>query len=127
MILFGNNKKKLNSARILIEEYLNKEKLKLKQNYSLFKVDSRCIDFLGYKFYRGYIKLRRGIFLKIKRKVKKIYKKKYINIHNAYSMISYNGWIIHSNYYNYYNKYIKPYVDIEVCKKIISLYDKNSI
>lgn len=40
-------------------------------------------------------------------------------------MISYNGWIVHSNYYNYYNKYIKPYVDIEICKKIISLYDKN--
>ena len=30
-------------------------------------------------------------------------------------------------YYNYYIKYIKPYVDIEVCKKIISLYDKNSV
>ena len=62
---------------------------------------------------------------KRKWKVKRIYKKKYINIHNTYSMISYNGWIVHSNYYNYYNKYIKPYVDIEVCKKIISLYDKN--
>lgn len=30
-------------------------------------------------------------------------------------------------YYNYYIKYIKPYVNIEVCKKIISLYDKNSV
>ena len=117
MILFRNNKKKLHSARILIEEYLNKENLKLKENYSLFKVDSRCIDFLGYRFYRGYITLRRGIFLKIKRKAKRIYKKGYINIHNAYSMISYNGWIIHSNYYNYYNKNIKPYIDIEKCKK----------
>lgn len=126
MVLFSNNKKNLHKTRILIEDYLKREKLKLKENYSLFKVDNRFIDFLGYKFYRGYIKLRRGIFLKIKRKVKRIYKKKYINIHNAYSMISYNGWIIHSNYYNYYNKYIKPYVDIEVCKKIISLYDKSN-
>ncbi len=75
MILFRNNKKKLHSARILIEEYLNKENLKLKENYSLFKVDSRCIDFLGYRFYRGYITLRREIFLKIKRKAKRIYKK----------------------------------------------------
>lgn len=124
MVLFSNNKKNLHKARILIEEYLKKENLKLKENYSLFKVDNRFIDFLGYKFYRGYIKLRRGIFLKIKRKVKRIYKKKYINIHNAYSMISYNGWIIHSNYYNYYNKNIKPYINIEECKKIISLHDK---
>ena len=124
MVLFSNNKKNLHKARILIEEYLKKENLKLKENYILFKVDNRFIDFLGYKFYRGYIKLRRGIFLKIKRKVKRIYKKKYINIYNAYSMISYNGWIIHSNYYNYSNKYIKPYIDIEECKKIISLHDK---
>ena len=42
-------------------------------------------------------------------------------------MISYNGWIIHSNYYNYYNKNIKPYIDIEECKKIISLHDKKMI
>ena len=70
MVLFSNNKKNLHKARILIEEYLKKENLKLKENYSLFKVDNRFIDFLGYKFYRGYIKLRRGIFLKIKRKVK---------------------------------------------------------
>ena len=124
MVLFSNNKKNLHKARILIEEYLKKENLKLKENYSLFKVDNRFIDFLEYKFYRGYIKLRRGIFLKIKRKVKRIYKKGYINIHNAYSMISYNGWIIHSNYYNYYNKYIKPYIDIEECKKIIRLHIK---
>ena len=128
MVLFSNNKKNLHKARILIEEYLKKENLKLKENYSLFKVDNRFIDFLGYKFYRGYITLRRGIFLKIKRKVKRIYKKKYINIHNAYSMISYNGWIIHSNYYNYSNKYIKQYINIEECKKIISLnYKKEDI
>ena len=78
MVLFSNNKKNLHKARILIEEYLKKENLKLKENYSLFKVDNQFIDFLGYKFYRSYIKLRREIFLKIKRKVKRIYKKKYI-------------------------------------------------
>lgn len=125
MVLFSNNKKNLHKARILIEEYLKKENLKLKENYSLFKVDNKFIDFLEYKFYRGYIKLRREIFLKIRRKVKRIYKKGYISIHNAYSMISYNGWIIHSNYYNYSNKYIKSYINIEECKKIIILHNKN--
>ena len=50
MVLFSNNKKNLHKARILIEEYLKKENLKLKENYSLFKVDNRFIDFIGYKF-----------------------------------------------------------------------------
>ena len=125
MVLFSNNKKNLHKAGILIEEYLKKENLKLKENYSLFKVDNKFIDFLGYRFYREYITLRRGIFLKIRRKAKRIYKKGYINIHNAYSMISYNGWIIHSNYYTYLKKNIDPYVNINKCKKIISLHDKN--
>ena len=120
MIIFSNNKKELGKVRIKISEYLNKEKLKLKDNYSLFKVESRCIDFLGYRFYRGYTTLRREIFLKIRRKSKRIYKKKYISVHNAYSMISYNGLIVHSNCYNYFKKNINTYVSIEKCKKMVA-------
>lgn len=62
MILFSNNKKELKRKFYKIKEYLEKENLQIKQNYSLFKTESRCIDFLGYRFYRGYTTLRRGIF-----------------------------------------------------------------
>ena len=76
MILFYRNKKELRKIKEKVEEYLKKEKLKLKENWQLFKVDSRPVDFIGYRFYRGYTTLRRGNFLRIKRRAKRIYKKK---------------------------------------------------
>ena len=80
MLLFGRTKKELHKCRALISDYLKKEGLKLKENWQLFKVDSRPVDFIGYRFYRGYTTLRRGNFLRIKRRVKKIYKRKKIRL-----------------------------------------------
>ena len=120
MLLFGSNKRKLHKNRIDIERYLNnKLDLKLKPNYQLYKTDSRPVDFLGYRFHRGYTTLRKSNFLRIKRRIKRIYKKGDISLHDAYSVISYNGWVVHSNCYKFFNKYIKPYISIEQCKNII--------
>lgn len=46
MLLFGRNKKELHKCRGLVDEYLHKEGLRLKENWQLFKTDSRPIDFL---------------------------------------------------------------------------------
>lgn len=119
MVLFSNNKKELKKVKIAIDEFLKKEDLKIKENWSLFKTESRPIDFLGYRFYRGYTTLRRGNFLRIKRRMKKIYKKDTLNYHDACAAISYLGWIKHSNSYNYKKKYIDPYMDLEAFKEVI--------
>ncbi len=90
MVLFHRNKRELHRIKKYIEIYLKKEKLQLKDNWQLFKVDSRPLDFLGFKFYRGYTTLRRGNFLRIKRRVKKIIKKGYIRTTDAQAIISYH-------------------------------------
>lgn len=46
MIIFHRNKKELHKIKDKIEEFLNKEHLKLKENWQLFKSNSRPIDFL---------------------------------------------------------------------------------
>lgn len=121
MVLFSNNKKELHKVRIKIEEYLNKElHVRLKENWQLFKTDSRPIDFLGYRFYRGYSTLRKSNFLRIKRRAKKISKKEQLNFHDAASMLSYSGWLKHCDSYNYQQKYIKPYIDYNKCKEVVS-------
>ena len=119
MILFHRNKKELHKIKDKIEMFLKKEDLKLKENWQLFKVDSRPIDFIGYRFYRGYTTLRRGNFLRIKRRAKKIYKSKRLRLLDAQTMISYNGWLQHCNSFNYKEKYIKPYINIKYCKGVI--------
>ena len=75
MLLFSRNKKELHKARLQIVEFLKKENLRLKENWQLFKVDSRPLDFLGYRLYRGYTTIRKSNFLRIKRRIKKIHKK----------------------------------------------------
>lgn len=120
MVLFGRNKKELHKIKNEIDEFLKPEGLKLKDNWQLFKVDSRPLDFLGYRFYRGYTTLRRSNFLRIKRRVKKIVKRGYIRLTDAYSMISYHGWLSQCDSFNYRNKYIKPYkITLKKCKGVI--------
>lgn len=120
MLLFHRNKKELKKIKEKIEEYLKKEELTLKENWQLFKVDSRPIDFIGYRFYRGYTTLRRGNFLRIKRRAKKIYKRRKLTLSDASAMISYYGWLKHCDSYNFKQKYIKPYIDIEKLKGVVS-------
>lgn len=112
-------KKELRKIKYAIDEFLAKESLKIKENWQLFKTDSRPIDFLGYRFYRGYTTLRRSNFLRIKRRAKKISKKEELNFHDAAAMLSYSGWLKHCDSYNYQQKYIKPYIDYKKCKEVV--------
>lgn len=46
MILFGKNKKELHRCKKLIDVFLKQEGLKIKENWQLFRVDSRPVDFI---------------------------------------------------------------------------------
>lgn len=120
MALFHRNKKELHKIKNEVEKFLNKEKLQLKENWKLYKVDSRFIDFIGYRFYRGYTTLRKKNSLRIKRRIKKISKKYILNPKDAATVISYMGWIKKADSKNFYNKNIKKYIKIKKCKEVIS-------
>lgn len=119
VVLFSNNKKELRKVKYAIDEFLVKEKLIIKENWQLFKTESRPIDFLGYRFYRGYTTLRRSNFLRIKRRAKRISKKDELNFKDASAMLSYSGWLKHCDSFNYQQKYIKPYIDYKKCKEVV--------
>lgn len=120
MVLFSNNKKELHKVKVAIDEFVAKEHLKIKENWQLFKTESRPLDFLGYRFYRGYSTLRRCNFLRIKRRAKRISKKEKLNFHDAAAMLSYAGWLKHCDSYHYQQKYIKPYINYNKCKEVVS-------
>ena len=64
----GNDKELLNLTLLNINYYLTtKLKLELKPNYQIFPVDSRGIDFVGYRFYHTHTLLRKSIKVKINR------------------------------------------------------------
>ncbi len=124
LVLLGSNKKKLHKARIAIEQYLESIGLKLKQNWQVFRVKGRGIDFLGFRFFHDRTILRKRNALRIRRRMAKIAKKKYLNYQDACAIISYWGWIKRSDSYNYYQKYIKPKVSLKTAKKVVSYHAK---
>ena len=119
MVLFHRNKKELHKVKKEVEQYLKKEHLLLKENWQLFKTESRPVDFVGYRFYRGYTTLRKRNSLRIKRRIKKIYKKYTLNKKDASEFISYWGCINKADSKNFYNKNIKKYIKIKKCREVI--------
>lgn len=99
IIIFGANKKKLHKMLDEIILFLKKEKLEVKKNYKVAKTDACLIDFIGRRFGRGYTILRDTTFLRFKRRIKKVSKKKYINFKDATAVISYYGILKHTNSY----------------------------
>lgn len=123
IVLFSSNKRKLRYIKEEIENFLTNEGLELKDNWKLFLTDSRPLDFLGFRFYRDHITLRRRNALRIKRRVKKIKRRfelyGHIRLQDASAMVSYFGWIKNSNSYHYYIKNIQKYITLKQCKEVI--------
>ena len=57
--------------------------------------------------------------MRIKRRVKKVYKKKKINTKDAHAILSYTGWIKHSNSYKIRKKYIEQFINLKKCKEVV--------
>lgn len=127
MVIFSGNKKELHKMQLAIQDYLSCNLgLKMKDNWQVFRFDYngrfRCLDFMGFKFYRTRTILRRSIMLKASRKAKSIKKKK-LTIYTARQMLSYLGWIKCADVYGFYIKHIKPYVNFGKLKRYVSRYD----
>lgn len=127
LVLLGSSKKKLHKARAAIAGYLESIHLKLKGNWQVFKVDTRDIDFLGFRFFRNKTILRKRNALRIRRRFRKISKKKALNYKDACAVISYWGWIKRSNSYNFYNKYAKRLVSLSKARRAVSYYARKNL
>lgn len=124
LVILGSNKRKLHAARRSISSYLDNIDLKMKDDWQVFKVNDRAIDFLGFRFFRYKTILRKRTALRIRRRIVKIQKKGYLNYKDACAVVSYWGWIKRSNSFNFYHKYVKPIVTIKKAKRKVSEYAK---
>ena len=122
-------KNKEDAMRVLkgIEIYLKYVNLKLNNKTQIYPLDSRDIDFMGFRFFRNKIILRKSIMIKMTRKANHICKKKYVSIYEIRQMMAYIGWLKACQIYNVWIKYVKPYFKIKEAKKRISKYDKRRL
>jgi len=81
-------------------------------------------SFMGFRFYRNRVTLRRKIALKAMRKARRIAKKKHTTVHDARQMLTYIGWSKCTDSYNWVKKYILCHINFRELRKIVSNYDK---
>ena len=130
MVLFHSNKRELHRIKKLIELYLRDNlSLEIKDNWQLFRFHTRkdkgrFLDFMGFRFYRNRVTLRRKIALKAMRKARRIAKKKHTTVHDARQMLTYIGWSKCTDSYNWVKKYILCHINFRELRKIVSNYDK---
>ncbi len=127
LVIFDGNKRKLHKDRINIDRYLYGINLKLKENWQIFKVSKRPVDFLGLKFYYEKTTLRKKSALRMKRRAKKIRKKGHLTYIDACAMISYWGWIKRSDSMQFYDKNIKPIINLNEARKVVSKHETRSL
>lgn len=128
MCLFGRNKKALHAAVRKIAEWLEPFGLKLKANWQVFRVTytdkkgkrrGRDIDFMGFRFFRDKIIMRKKISLRARRLAARIAKSKVVSFKRAAAMISYCGWFKYTDSANFRTKYIDPNISLKNLKGVV--------
>lgn len=102
MVFLSSSKEELQSLIKEITKYLADEyDLKVKDSWSLFRVEDRGIDFVGYVFRHDSIRLRKSIAHSIKKTSSKIRWRvnndMELNRHLYFSFNSLKGWLKHSH------------------------------
>ena len=106
MVFFSHSKEDLHALKIKIERYLNEQlNLQLKGNWQVFPTRTRGVDFLGFRFFEGFILLRKSIKKAYQRVINKL-NKGGTNISFLRSLMSYWGWLKATNSYNLIRKTI---------------------
>lgn len=106
MVFLAHDKAYLHSLLVQINDYLvNNLNLYIKDNYQVFPVDSRGIDFVGYIFRHDYVLIRKSIKIKFSRKVRRLKKNGVDEKQFKQVTSSWYGWCKHANAINLLKKY----------------------
>ena len=84
----------------------------------------RPLDCMGFEFHRDRTILRKSIMIRATRKASRLGGVRKINWAEAAGMLSYMGWIDHTDTYAMYLERVKPYIDIKRLKRIVSNHQR---
>ena len=129
--IFGSNKRKLKKLFHLIEEWLNAHDLQIKENWQLFRItDRRIPNALGYRYGRGFTFIRKNTLLRIKRKLKVMYRTidfgGKLRIKTVNGMISRLGQLKHCNSKKLRERLLRQNF-VRMLKNIVRKYQKSEV
>lgn len=127
MVVLGSNKRQLHKMRVAIAQYLSKLGLQMKNSWVVSRITNvNCLDFMGFKFFKNRVTLRRRLFLRMCRKARRVRKKidtkKRLTIYDTWQMLSYLGWIKAADVYGAYLKHIKTRIKFQYLKRKVSAW-----
>ena len=106
IVILNNNKNELYQLRKEIEEYLwNNLHLKLKENWQIYPIESRPVDFIGYRYGKNYILLRKSTAERFKKLCRRIIRTNYCSEHDCYVLTAYQGILKWGNCTRLWHKY----------------------
>lgn len=102
LVFLSDSKATLQRYHKEVSKELSSLKLTIKPNWQIFPVDTRGIDFLGYRFFHSHTLLRKGIAKRFKKRVRQLRKHENPNKSRsvASTLASYYGWMKYANCYN---------------------------
>lgn len=125
MVILDGDKTNLHRMKDEIEEYLSKELgLELKDNWQVFPIDARPLDFMGFRFYRNKTTLRKSILMKAFRKARKVGAKDKPTLFEIRQMMSYFGWLNVTDTYDVYYSNIRPFFSFQYGRRRISNHER---
>lgn len=113
IVILSGSKERLHELIRDIKDYADRElRLSVKSNWQIFPTYKRGIDFLGYRFFRGYTLLRKRTYHCMRKRMRALLRKvssgRAMNRREWHSLGSYKGWLVHCNSYRLYRTYIYP-------------------
>lgn len=97
IVILSNDKDFLHKVLIYIKLYVHTIGLKVKDNYQIYPVDSKGINFVGYVFYHTHTLIRKSIKYKIIRLVNSYLNREIDRKEFKVRMCAYYGWLKHAD------------------------------
>lgn len=113
IVILHGSKEYLQQLKVEIIEYLETQRgLHIKDNYQVFPVADRGIDYVGYRIFPDYILLRKSTALRMEKKMTiiqdKVQSGRELNYSDFCRFNSYKGWLKHCDGHRLYQKYLAP-------------------
>ena len=121
ILMIGSRKRDIEKVVKLTIRKVAEMGLEIKPNYQIKKIDSNCIDMLGYKIYRTHAEIRGRTFLRVRRAFHRA--KKCLTEVLSKKCLSYNGYLIHTNSKRLQRK-LKTTEILQRCKELIKYESK---
>lgn len=128
--IIGRNKRKLHKLLRELNAMFAELGLEIKDNWQVFKIENRGIDFIGHRFFHTHTKVRKRIFIGLTRQARRIKNKQKRmetpSFRQAAGFISRLGWLKGCNSFTIRKKYVDG-IKINRLKEIVKNENKKQL